>query len=114
MFREFLSRAVRRIPGAIGAVFLDSEGETIEYAAEELSPQDARLFGAYAGIFLARAAMLATGRPNRMIIEWSRLTAIAAPLTDDYYLVLLLRRPYLEAVAVRELERARHALMKEI
>lgn len=114
MFQSILAEVISRVPGAIAAVFLDREGETIEYAATEVSKHDARIFGAYVGIFLARASRLAEGSPARMKIEWERLTAMAVPLRDGYFLVLLMRRPYVETVAVRELLRAGTTLSSEI
>jgi hypothetical protein len=114
MFSTLLGGTVSRVPGAIAAIFLDHEGETIDYAANGVTRHDARIFGAYLGIFLARAARAVDSSPARMKIAWKHLTAIAIPLSDGYYLVLLLRKPYVEALALRELEKASHELAKEL
>ena len=114
MFQSILAEVLSRVPGAIAAIFLDPEGETVDYASTEVSKHDARILGAYVGIFLARAARIAGRTPERMTIEWGRVTAMALPLKDGYFLVLLMRKPYVEAVAARELNRAATTISSEI
>jgi hypothetical protein len=114
MLGEILSSLVQRVPGAIGAVFLDREGEAITHAATEMTKHDALVIGAYGGIYLSSAPPTAGGGPLRLLVEWSSVTMIASPLRDGYYVLILLRRPYIEGVAVRELEKACALLTTEI
>jgi predicted regulator of Ras-like GTPase activity (Roadblock/LC7/MglB family) len=118
-FRTILSNIVENTPGVIAAAFLDHEGESIEVSASGISREQARVFGAYAGIFLSRAARIGqtvmSDATRRIRIDWDAgVSVLAEPLQDGYYIVLVVRRPFPEARAVRELETARNALQKEL
>jgi hypothetical protein len=118
-FRTVLSSLIEKTPGALAGAFLDQEGESIEVAARGISREQARVFGAYAGIFLSRATRIGQtvlrDTTRRIRIDWDAgVSVLAEPLQDGYYIVLVARRPFPEAQAVRELETARNVLQKEL
>ena len=108
-------------PGAIGAVFLDREGEAVDLFAEdvfEIGPEGLRAIGAYSGIFLSdlgRACQrIAAGTPQRLTIDFEHARVLTCPLKEGYYLVLVVSRDANEGVAAQRLDQCRQRLLDEI
>ena len=108
-------------PGAIGAAFLDREGEVVELFAEsvfEIGSDGLRAIGAYEGIFLSdlgRAAdRLGAGRIERLTIDFEHAKVLGCVLKDGYYLVLVVRADTNEGIAAQRLRRCRDRLMTEL
>lgn len=121
MFQRILHELVISTTGAIGAVFLDASGETVELISErplEADDHDLKVLGAYQGIFLMSlresCARLAIGNPLRFKVEFARATALSCDLKDGYYLVLLLDSDGNEGLAWQKLETCRERLLEEM
>ena len=66
MFRLILDELLVTTHGALAALFLDFEGETVELVCDrDLSDHDLRILGAYQGIFLDAAAHALRERRRR-------------------------------------------------
>ena len=121
MFRDILQELVASTPGAIGALFLDWEGEAVEVVGDR--PLDAdehglKITGAYQGIFLTQlrdlCSRLEAGQPHRFKIDFETTRVFSCDLKDGYYLVLVVDTTSNEAVAWRALDGCRERLMGEI
>jgi hypothetical protein len=101
--------------GAIGVLFLDNTGETVDVACSDFTPYEMRVLGAYLGIYLRQVAGFVEGQGlggARMVhIEKERLHIFALPLPEGYYLVLVQRRPALVGPARIQLGRAAEQLI---
>ena len=108
-------------PGAIGAVFLDREGEAVDLFAEdvfEIGAEGLRAIGAYTGIFLSdlrRACKrIDAGEPQRLTLDFPNAKVLCCDLKEGYYLVLVMRHEAHEGVAAERLRRCRDRLIAEI
>lgn len=98
--RERLKDLVEKVPGAIGAILVDAEGESISLFSSELDNQvsDAeslriRLIGALQRIWLTQcrkiAADTALGRLGYQVQTFSEAKVVGLPVNDDYALFLI-------------------------
>lgn len=106
-----LATVLAQNEGALGALFLDDSGETVDLAcADELTPYEARIVGAYLGIYLRQLERVCEANrlspPQQMHIEKDTMHIYAQALPDGYYVALLQRRPGLVAPARRSLAAA--------
>lgn len=117
-FEYLLADLLSRIDGAVGVLFLDDSGETVDLACAEASPYQMRVVGAYAGIYLRQMAEFlrgsGQGEPLWLHVEKEDLHLYAVPLPDGYYVVLVQRAPALTGRARRLLEAARDQLAQEL
>jgi predicted regulator of Ras-like GTPase activity (Roadblock/LC7/MglB family) len=120
-FQGILRQLLESTPGAIGAVFLDQEGEAIEVLAErvfDIGWEGLRAIGAYEGIFfsdLRRACeRLSAGRPLRLSIEFEHAKVLSCALKEGYYLVLVLAPGANEGIAWQHVGHCRQLLMNEL
>jgi hypothetical protein len=94
-FSPILTDLVARVPGAVGAVLIDTDGEAVDYTGR-LHPFDLKLAGAHWQIVLREFRSLAAtrpiGAPSSLLIRAARRSYIAHALPEDYALVLILRR----------------------
>ena len=121
MFDSILRELLQSTPGALGAVFLDREGEAVQFWSErvfDIGPDSLRAIGAYQGIYLAELQRICTrieaGRPERFTIEFADSKIISWDLKEGYYLVVVLDRTANEGVAWHHLRSCRHRLLAEI
>jgi len=103
---------------AMGALFLDESGETVDLAcSDSLTPYQARIIGAYLGIYLRQLEKICArnrwGEPQQMHIEKDGLHIYAQALPEGYYVVLLQARPGMVAQAWRSLAGAVDDLHRE-
>ena len=117
-FQYLLTNLLVDVPGAQGAIFLDPEGETVEYVTRSTTPYELKLEGAYHGIFLRRAGALARlvegGELENVAISGRHLKVMSRVLRAGYYLVLVMEPSSPTAVAGAAMVRAGEALNKEI
>ena len=120
-YQSILRELLQSTPGAIGAVFLDREGEAVDLWAEkvfEIGPEGLRAVGAYQGIFLSdlkRACeRIGAGRPRRMTIDFQNVKVLSCDLKEGYYLVLIAAGDTNEGIAWQRLQRCRERLLDEI
>ena len=119
MFRLILHEMLATTRGALAALFLDYEGETVELVCDrDLNDHDLRILGAYQGIFLDRLRALCShanaGDPLRFKIEFAQTSVLSFDVKDGYYVVLLVDGSANEGVAWRKLERCRERLIAEM
>jgi hypothetical protein len=117
-FQYVLANLLADHHDAVGVLFLDDAGETVDFACAEESPYEMQLLGAYLGIYL---------RQIGNVVESARLGAIrwfhidrqhrhlhVAVLPEGYYLVLVQRHPAQVAIARERLRRAALELAREV
>ncbi len=121
MFRRILHELILSTPGAIGAIFLDHEGETVEMLHDrpfDTDDHDIKVMGAYQGIFLMNLRELCDrtgiGAPHRFKVEFAEAKVLSRDLKDGYYLVFLVDRTAHEGLAWRNLEKCREQLLAEM
>ncbi len=117
-YHYILGNLLSKNEGAVGVLFLDDSGETVDLACSEFSPYQMKVLGAYVGIYLRQMeAFLGDTQcgPARWLhIEKDELHLYVMPLPDGYYLVLVQRAPGLAARAHRMLLDAREQLTREL
>ena len=121
LFRRILLDLLQSAHGSLGAIFLDSEGETVEAITErpfDADVHDLRVIGAYQGIFLSSLKRicdaLRAGAPRRFKIEFEKMNVLSCDLKDGYYLVLVVDDSTNEGVAWRQLDRCRARIVQEL
>jgi predicted regulator of Ras-like GTPase activity (Roadblock/LC7/MglB family) len=118
MFQYVLANLLANNDEALGALFLDDNGETVDLACAGYSPYQMRVVGAYLGIYLRQIERLLTGNdlggPRLIHIEKRDIHIYAMPLPDGYYLVLVQRRPALVARARTTMNDAAQQLTREL
>ncbi len=119
MFRLILDELLVTTHGALAALFLDWEGETVELVCDrDLSDHQLRILGAYQGIFLTRlrtmCSQIGAGTPLRFKIEFDDVSVMSYDVRDGYFIVLLLDGSYNEGVAWRQMEKCRDRLIAEM
>jgi predicted regulator of Ras-like GTPase activity (Roadblock/LC7/MglB family) len=117
-FRSILRDLVENIDGAVGAMFLDWDGEAVELFSNHHGRYDLHLVGAYQGIFLNQldraAGELAMGRIEFFKLGCSEVSFFNCTLTDGYYLVLITDRRTPEWLAWERLRMGRDRLLEEM
>lgn len=119
MFRQILDELLVTTPGALAALFMDYEGETVALVCDrDLSDHALRILGAYQGIFLDRLRTLCTnadaGEPRRFKIEFDAMSVMSYDVKDGYYVVLLVDAKSNDGVAWRRIENCRARLIAEM
>lgn len=119
MFRMILNELLVTTPGALAALFLDYDGETVELVCDrDLSDHDLRIIGAYQKIHLTRLGAIsdrtAGGLLHRMKLEFAALSILSWDLKDGYYVVLIADASANEGIAWRRLEKCRERLLEEM
>ena len=104
------------MPGAEGALLLDSEGEVVVQAGA--GDFRHRLVGAYQGIALAIARRIGTrhglGAVESLTCRYSGAALILRPLKDGYYFVLAMAPGGGLADAVQRSESTRRRIDQEL
>lgn len=117
-YQYILANLLAKNEGAVGVLFLDDAGETIDVACSDFSPFQMRVVGAYVGIYLRQAHKfleeIGQGVPHWMHIEKESLHLYARTLPDGYYVVLVQRSPALCGRAQRTLDQACEQLGREL
>lgn len=117
-FHYILGNLLAKNERAVGALFLDPTGETIDLACSEFNPYQMRVLGAYLGIHLRQAERILSsswlGEPRMLHVELESLHVHAIPMEDGYYMALIQRPPVAVAQAHRSLRRAAEELAAEV
>ena len=104
------------MPGAEGALLLDSEGEIVVQAGQ--GGYRHRLIGAYQGITLAIARRAATRRAmgdvQAITCRYTQAALVLRPLKDGYYFVLAMAPGFGVSVAERRSDAARVLMDREL
>ena len=106
------------IPGGIGALFLDWDGETVEMIGArpfDADDHDLKIMGAYQGIFLTQLReicdRISAGTPHRFKVEFASTKVLCCDLADGYYLVLVADAVTNEGLAWQKMEASRAKLL---
>jgi predicted regulator of Ras-like GTPase activity (Roadblock/LC7/MglB family) len=120
-FHEILGELLRTCPGAVGAIFLDHEGESVALRSDrifDIGEYGLKAIGAYSGLFLNNAQRIVSnldgGAPDRLTITFEHARVLSCPLKEGYYLVLVVDHNSSEAVAWQRLGHCREALLAEM
>jgi len=117
-FNYLLTNLLVDVPAAVGAIFLDEEGEAVEWVTRHGDPFELKLEGAYHAIFRRRledfASTLACGALLSYILAGERLTALTRALPGGYYVVLVIDSGGSRARAGYHLERTARILAREL
>jgi predicted regulator of Ras-like GTPase activity (Roadblock/LC7/MglB family) len=121
LFADILNGVLESTHGAIGAVFLDSEGESVEVVTArpfETDDHDLRVIGAYAGIFMSQLRRIASttdgGDVARFKFDFAASRIFCCNLNEGYYLVLIVDADAVEGIVWRRLDECRMALLREM
>lgn len=91
-FCEILAELAGQIEGFRAAVFVDDQGETVDYHSL-LEPFETRLIGAHAGVVLgsagARFSWLGLGRVDRLDVRAGWRDLITVTVGDGYFLTVV-------------------------
>ncbi len=87
-YQYILANLLADVDEALGVVFVDEEGETVDIAARQVAGIDLRLTAAYLGIYAQRVVSLTLehklGPPSLLFIERRGLTILASTLSGGY------------------------------
>jgi len=120
-FQKILRDLVNSTPGAIGALFLDWDGETVEMLGArpfDADDHDLKIMGAYQGIFLTQlreiCQRLEAGMPHRFKVEFAATKVLSCDLSEGYYLVLVIDATTNEGLAWQRLSWGRDQLLGQL
>lgn len=92
--KEDLGRLVRSVPGALGAILIDWEGEAVEHVAC-MDDYELRVLGAYKGAILLNmretVARFGGDTLEEMVVGTAESRTIVRPITSEYFLVFTFR-----------------------
>lgn len=119
MFQYVLANLLANNDHALGALFLDGSGETVDLACGAgFSPYDMRVIGAYLGIYLRQLEKVLAnndlGEPRVIHIEKKAVHIYVVPLPDGYHLALVQKHPALVSRALASLHSAVDQLRREL
>lgn len=117
-FQYVLANLLADEPDAVGVLFLDDAGETVDFACADESPYEMQLLGAYLGIYLRQVNRIVTSA-NLGALRWFHIERRnrhfhVTVLPDGYYLVLVQKHPARIATARENLRRAAVQLAREV
>ena len=117
-FNYLLTNLLVDVPEALGAIFLDDEGETVDFVSRHGEPFDLTVEGAYQGIFTRQLGSTTTtagiGDLECFVVEGTELATLTHVLPAGYYVVLVARRPVARARAQHHLRQTARLLAHEI
>jgi len=116
-FKQLLGELVQRVPGGLGAIVVDWEGEAVDQVGQ-IDDYELKVIGAHKGLILdsLRAAVSrAEGNELREIaITTEKLQTLIMPVNQEYFLLLTLSRGDAYGRAVFEARRCLEKLRREI
>ena len=108
-YQRILDELVGSVPGAVGALLLDSEGEVVVQSGAR--DYRHKLIGAYQGIALAVARRIGgrhgAGAVEGLTCRYTHAALVLRPLKDGYYFVLSLAPGSVVAEAERRADGVR-------
>ncbi len=116
-FKPLLNALIERVPGALGAIVADWEGEAVDQVGT-MDEYDLKVIGAHKGVILHSMRdvvdRLGDDELKEIIITTKEAQTLVLPVTKDYYLVLTLDRSDMLGRALLEARRCIQALHQEI
>ncbi len=117
-YQYILANLLADAEEALGVVFVDEEGEIVDFAAKQDSEVDFQLMGAYLGIYAQRVVSLAReeelGQPQLLYIDCQGLTILVSSLSGGYSLGVVQDSSTGLGRISRSLERAAADLEREV
>lgn len=117
-FNYLLTNLLVDVPGAVGTIFVDPEGEAIDWVTRHDDPYDLKVEGAYHSIFKRQLEEISTsfgaGLVESYVVTGADLVALTQLLPDGYYLVLVMRRKGQVGRARYQLRRAARLFAREL
>lgn len=119
VFQHVLANLLAHNDHALGALFLDGSGETVDLACGPgFSHYEMRVIGAYLGIYLRQLEKVLAnndlGEPRMIHIEKKALHIYVVPLPEGYHLALVQSHPAMVARARETLNTAVEQLRGEL
>jgi predicted regulator of Ras-like GTPase activity (Roadblock/LC7/MglB family) len=116
-FSGILRRMVDKVPGAIGAIFADWDGEAVDSFAPGVK-EDMLMLGAHYAVILnqVQSALHLShfGEAEEIIVQHQKIDLIVRAVDRHYYVVLAVRAGSHLATALRETHAAASALRAEM
>lgn len=116
-FKTQLTALLERIPGALGVILADWEGEAVDQATR-MDDYELRVIGAHKGVILQNlresVARLEHDELREMVITTEKIRTLVLPITHEYFLVLILERGHSLGRALFEAHRCLGELRQEI
>ncbi len=116
-FSAILQETVERVPGAIGAIFADSEGEAVELAGTQ-HRHELQLVGAHYGVILNNVQALLRlfhfGEAVEIVLQHEKVDLCVMVVGDGYYVVLAIGAGGHLATALREARACAAGLRREM
>lgn len=117
-FNILLTNLMVDVPEAVGAIFLDDEGETVDFVTRHGEPFDLKVEGAVQGLFTRQLDSTSTstgiGSLEYFVIEGTQLATLTHVLPDGYYVVLVVRKPVARARAQHHLRETAKMIAHEL
>jgi hypothetical protein len=119
VFQYVLANLLAHNDHALGALFLDGTGETVDLACgTDFSPYEMKVIGAYLGIYLRQLERLLAsndlGEARMIHIEKRALHIYVVPLPEGYHLALVQGHPAMVAHARETMNLAVEQLRQEL
>ncbi|MBK8482168.1 MAG: roadblock/LC7 domain-containing protein [Proteobacteria bacterium] len=118
VFSEILDELLRELPEALGAIFIDWEGESVDHSAGDLGATNIRLVGAHWGIaynLMRRACeQLELGTPTNLVLRFAERRVVIGRVVEGYYLVIATAANSPLWRTLRALRQTRERLLKEL
>lgn len=116
-FGTQLSALMQRVPGLLGVILADWEGEAVDQAAR-MDDYELKVIGAHKGVILSNLRQvvrrLEADELREIVITTEKVRTLVLPVTDDYFLVLLLERDRSVGQALFEARWSLEGLRREI
>ncbi len=116
-FKALLDELVSQVPGALGAIIADWEGEAVDQSGR-MDDYELKVIGAHKGIILHNlrdvVKRLGDDQLQELVITTEQAQTLVMPVTIDYFLVLTLEREAMLGRALFEARRCTQALQQEI
>jgi len=118
-FQYLLTNLLVEVPEAVGAIFLDPEGEAVEWVSKhQRDPYELKVEGAYHSIFKRQLEEVTesstSGSLRSYIFSGRNLVTLTQLLPDGYYVLLVVRRTSLPSLARHHLRRVARAIAQEL
>lgn len=118
-FHYVLTNLLVDVPDALGAIFLDDEGEAVEWVSNhEGPPYHLKVEGAYHAVIKRQLAEITRSRGAGALQSYafvgSRLTTLTEVLPHGYYVLLVARRSGPLGLARFHLRRAAAVIADEL
>lgn len=117
-FRSLLGKLLADVPQALGAIFVDPEGEAVDWVARAGDPYGLKIEGAYHSIFMRHlhsvAATSGSGGIASVVVAGSRLVTLTQALPDGYHVVLVVDREASQAQALNCLRSSARAFAEQL